>query len=95
MHESSITRDLVRRIELLAREHDIRHVLSVKVAIGPLSGLSASHLREHFVHDAQGSVAEGARLDVLDIDEGEEVTTLSLGVLLQSIEVASGEICEA
>lgn len=95
MHEASITRDLVRRIELLARECDIRHVVSVKVVLGPLSGLSANHLREHFQHDAQGTVAEGARLDVLDMDEGEEFNTLSGGVLLQSIEVAPGGTWEA
>ena len=92
MHEASITRDLVHRIEMLAREYAIEHVVSVKLALGPLSGLSVSHLREHFQHDAQGTVAEGARLDVLEMDEGEEFNTLSGGVLLQSMEVASGGI---
>ena len=86
MHESGVTRDLVRKIEAIAREHGAERVTGVRLLVGPLAGMSESHLREHFEHDAHGTLAEGARLEVVAGDV--RLDALSAEVLLESIEVA-------
>jgi hydrogenase nickel incorporation protein HypA/HybF len=64
MHEFSLIADLMRKIEAVASEQGARKVRSVKVKLGALAHISSDHFREHFVHAARGTIAEGARLDV-------------------------------
>lgn len=68
MHELSIVRDVVRRAEVIAREQGANRVVEVTLRQGQLSGLSADVLRRHFAEAARGTVAEGARLEVLPVD---------------------------
>ena len=86
MHESGVTRNLVRKIEAIARENGAERVTGVKLVVGPLAGMSESHLREHFEHDAFGTLVEGARLEIACGDA--RLGALSAEVLLESIEVA-------
>ena len=55
MHETALVRDVVRRIEDVARATGARRVTGAKVWLGALSHLSAEHFREHFAIEAQGS----------------------------------------
>jgi hydrogenase nickel incorporation protein HypA/HybF len=64
MHELSLLTDLLRKIESVARREQARMVTRVTVQIGALCHLSPSHLREHFIRAARGTIAEGARLDL-------------------------------
>lgn len=64
MHEMSLIRDLLRKINTIAAEQEARRVVGVGVRIGALAHISADHFREHFVDGVRGSIAEGARLDV-------------------------------
>ncbi len=85
MHESGLIRDLVRKVEDLARAEGAQKVLRVKVRFGPLSPISPEHFREHFDQETKGTLADGARLE-------EEVTTdiadpLAQDVVLDSFEV--------
>lgn len=64
MHEASLMRDLMARVEAVAREHGARRVVRVKVVLGALSHFTAEHFREHFEHASAGTVAEGAALDI-------------------------------
>lgn len=64
MHEMSLLRDLLRKIETLAAEQDARRVVAVGVRIGALAHISAEHFREHFIDGTRGTVAENARLDI-------------------------------
>jgi hydrogenase nickel incorporation protein HypA/HybF len=63
MHELSLMKDLLRKVEAVAAEQRARAVVSVRVRLGALSHVSSDHLREHFTRAARGTVAEGARLD--------------------------------
>ena len=94
MHEASVTRDIVRHIEQVAAEQGARHVVGVKIVLGPLSGFSASSLREHFTHDAEGTVAQGARIEVRVAGKGHGLEPLAgvnaSGVLLESIVLGPG-----
>lgn len=64
MHEAGLVADLVRRVEALAREHQARRVLEVRVRLGALAHLSPGHLREHFALAAAGTLAATARLEI-------------------------------
>ena len=64
MHETALVRDVVRRIEDVARAAGARRVTGAKVCLGALSHLSAEHFREHFAIEAQGSIAASAMLSI-------------------------------
>jgi hydrogenase nickel incorporation protein HypA/HybF len=64
MHETGLVRDLVRRVEVIARAKGACRVTSVKVWLGALSHLSAEHFREHFVIETRGTMAAGAALAI-------------------------------
>lgn len=69
MHETGLVRDLIRRIDQAAAANGAARVSGVRVWLGALSHLSADHLREHFVVEARGSIAEGARLVITESDD--------------------------
>jgi len=64
MHETALVRDVVRRIQQLARASDARRVTGVKIWLGALSHLSADSFRAHFAIAAQGTIAAGAALTI-------------------------------
>jgi hydrogenase nickel incorporation protein HypA/HybF len=64
MHETALVRDVVHRVEDLARSTGARRVTGAKVWLGALSHLSAEHFREHFTIEAQHTLAAGAVLEI-------------------------------
>lgn len=64
MHESTLLADLIRQIETVAQAQRARRVVGLTLQLGPLAHISPAHLRHHFNVAAQGTVAEGARLDI-------------------------------
>lgn len=64
MHETGIVRDLVQRLEAVARENGATAVSGVDVWLGALSQFSAGHFREHFDEEVRGTVAEAAKLRI-------------------------------
>jgi hydrogenase nickel incorporation protein HypA/HybF len=84
MHESSLLRNLIQQLETLAREHDAKRLSRVRLSIGVAAGVSPAHLREHFVHAAAGTVAEGAQLDIVERDDPCEPHARD--ILLESID---------
>jgi hydrogenase nickel incorporation protein HypA/HybF len=62
VHEASLIADLLRQIAALMRQQGAGRVVGVTVKLGALSHISPEHFREHFVHGARGTIAEGARL---------------------------------
>lgn len=85
MHEMSLMRDLLRKIETLAAEQNAQRVTAVGVRIGALAHISAEHFREHFVDGTRGSIAEHARLDIEMSDDTTD--PLAQDILLTHIEV--------
>jgi len=86
MHEWRFAHSLVTDIARAAALHDAIKVLTVKIRVGPLAGISPDHLREQFRIAALGSIAEGASLEIAISDElsGNEATR----VVIESLEVA-------
>ena len=64
MHETGIVKDLLRRVETAARQAGAQRVSGVHVWLGALTSFSPEHFREHFEEEAQGTLAEGARLTI-------------------------------
>lgn len=64
MHESALVRDVVRRIEDLARSTGARRVTGARVWLAALSHLSPEHFREHFAMEARDTLAAGAVLEI-------------------------------
>jgi hydrogenase nickel incorporation protein HypA/HybF len=64
MHETALVRDVVRRIEDLARATGARRVTGARVWLGALSHLSAQHFREHYEIEARNSIAASAALSI-------------------------------
>jgi hydrogenase nickel incorporation protein HypA/HybF len=64
MHETALIRDVVHRIEDLARSTGSCRVIAAKVWLGALSHLSAGHFREHFAIEARDTIAAGAVLEI-------------------------------
>lgn len=87
MHEHSLMKDLIRKIESIAREHETRRIVSVSVKLGALSHISADHFREHFIEAASGTVAEGARLDIMEMKD--KTDPRAQDILLESVELES------
>lgn len=84
MHEEALLRDLLRKIDEVARRHGARRVTGVSVWIGALSHLSPSWLRGRWELATAGSIAAGARLTVrLSTDAADP---RAAGVVLESVE---------
>lgn len=71
MHETGLVRDVVHRVEDLARSTGARRVTGAKVWLGALSHLSAEHFREHFAIEARHTLAAGAVLEIEVSDDAD------------------------
>jgi hydrogenase nickel incorporation protein HypA/HybF len=84
MHEQALLKDLVREIESVAAREHSRRVVAVSVRVGPMSHMTPAHFVEHFVDATRGTVAEGARCDVGEIDRHDP---LAQSIVLDSVEL--------
>lgn len=64
MHETGIVRNMVRRLESIARDAGATRVSVVAVWLGALSPFSPDHFREHFDEEVRGTVVDGATLEI-------------------------------
>lgn len=85
MHEASLMKDLMRRIDETAHRENARRVIGLSVWLGALSHMSESHFIEHFEEAATGSVAEGARLNITVSDDIDHPNAQD--VVVESVEV--------
>jgi len=87
MHEAALLKDLVREIESVAEREHAGAVTCVRVRIGPMSHMTPDHFVEHFVDATRGTIAEGARCEVEQIDPGDP---LAQSIVLDSVDVDVG-----
>jgi hydrogenase nickel incorporation protein HypA/HybF len=78
-------RDVMGRIEAVARAEGATRVTRVSVRLGALSHFTPAHFREHFEDAARGTVAEGATVDAAT--DGDVANPLAREVVLESVEV--------
>ena len=87
MHETGIVRDLVRRLESVASDAGAEAVSGVEVWLGALSQFTPHHFREHFEDEAKGTIAEGARLDIVTSNDAADPNALHVMIRNVSLEV--------
>jgi hydrogenase nickel incorporation protein HypA/HybF len=85
MHEASLLRGIMSKIEELAAERSSNRVIQVTLRMGSLAHISAGHLREHFDEAATGSVAEGAALEI--VEDTDMTADYAQDILLESMEL--------
>jgi hydrogenase nickel incorporation protein HypA/HybF len=86
MHESSLISNLLRQIESIVPPQSIRKVVGVTLQIGPLCSTNPDHLRDHFLLAAQGTIAEGAELEIETTDDITDPDAAS--IVLKNLEVS-------
>ena len=64
MHEMSLLRDLMKKIDTIASDNDAQKITRVRVKIGALAHISGSHFKEHFEQAARNTMAADAELDL-------------------------------
>jgi hydrogenase nickel incorporation protein HypA/HybF len=85
MHELSLMANLMRKIEDTARQSGGVIVTRVRLRFGALAHTSPEHFREHFERASQGTLAEGA---VLEIVHSNDLTDAhAQDILLESVEI--------
>jgi hydrogenase nickel incorporation protein HypA/HybF len=62
MHELAVCQALIDQVETIARSRGARRVITIKLEIGPLSGVEAQLLRHAYPLAAHGTLAEDAQL---------------------------------
>jgi len=67
MHEMTVAHGLLTILEERARAHGIGSISRVRLKVGRLRGIDARQLRAAFEVLAEGSIAEGAPLDIEEI----------------------------
>jgi hydrogenase nickel incorporation protein HypA/HybF len=85
MHEATLMENLMQRIAEIAEAEQARRVVGISVWLGALSHLSTEHFLEHFERASDGTIAEGARLDVMVSDDLDDADAQD--VVLKSIEL--------
>jgi hydrogenase nickel incorporation protein HypA/HybF len=62
MHELAVCQGLMSQVNQIAARENAQRVTSIRLSIGPLSGVEPQLLRDAFPIAAAGSVADGAEL---------------------------------
>lgn len=84
MHEASLIQNLKKKIhEVAANSKESGRITSLKVKLGALSHISASHFKEHFEQETQGTDLEGAKLEVQELHDLHD--PLAQEIILESV----------
>ena len=87
MHEFSLMVDLLRKILQIAHENGSKPVKKVTVQLGALAHITPEHFSEHFADATRGTLAEGAELNVIEMNDAQDPNAQD--ILLQSIEIVA------
>jgi hydrogenase nickel incorporation protein HypA/HybF len=67
MHELTLCESIVQIVEQQARAHGCTRVRAVRVEVGALSSVDPEALRFSFDAVTRATLAEGARLDIIEV----------------------------
>ena len=85
MHERTLLRNVMSRIDEIARAEGATRVTGVQVRLGALSHFTPAHFCEHFEDAARGTLAEGATVDARVV--GDARSARAADVVLESVEL--------
>ena len=69
MHGRALIRDVVAKVEAVARAEGATRVTRVGVRLGALSHFTPEHFRDHFADASRGTAAEHAAVDAVVADD--------------------------
>lgn len=78
MHESGLIKNMLKIVEQVQREHQMRPVEGLTVEIAEFGGLTEEHFRFHFEEETRGTVWEGLILQIKKVPVGEEAKLVSV-----------------
>lgn len=88
MHEMSLFKPLLRRLEQIAEEESSPSIAGATVRLGAFAPISPEHFREHWDEFTRGTIADGAALTVVrDDDEG---SPHAQSIVLECVEIEVG-----
>jgi hydrogenase nickel incorporation protein HypA/HybF len=64
MHEEALLREIREKIVEVAKANGAKRVTKVRLWIGALSEIPGDHMKEEWPRTVDGTIAEGATLDV-------------------------------
>ena len=67
MHELSLATSLVEQVENILKERDFRKVITVSVSMGKFSGVERESFEFCFPLVCEGTLVEGAKLEVVEV----------------------------
>lgn len=70
MHETAVVEGLMRILADQARKNGVGRITTVRLRIGRLRGLDSRQIRGCFEMFAEGTMAEGARLEIDEVAVG-------------------------
>jgi hydrogenase nickel incorporation protein HypA/HybF len=85
VHERALMRDVVAKLEDVARAEGAARVTRVGVRLGALSHFTPEHFREHFADASRGTTAEGAV--VAAVVDPDPRAARAQDVVVESVEV--------
>ena len=85
MHELTLFKGILNKIESISRENEGKKIVKMKVKLGALAHISAPHFREHFDQFSKGTAAEGATLEIVEDDDQND--PLAQEIILETVEV--------
>lgn len=91
MHEMALAESVREIVEDSARAQGTAHVTVVRLEIGKLAQVEVHALRFAFEVVRRGSVAEGARLEIVEVDGGAWCMRCSAAVIIAK----RGDACPA
>ena len=87
MHEFSLMADLFRKIEEISKDNDNAKIVVVRVNLGALSHITPEHFTEHFVEFSKNTPAEGAKLEITQLEDTKDPNAQD--IMLDSVEIAA------
>ena len=64
MHEMALAREIVAIVERAAKDHKVRRIRLIRLALGAFGHVEVPALRFAFLAAAKDTIAEGAELDI-------------------------------
>ena len=85
MHEASLIRDLTKKVnEVAINNQKNGKIVSIKVKLGALSHISASHFKDHFEQETRGTFLEGTNIAIEELHDPYD--PLAQEIILESVE---------
>jgi hydrogenase nickel incorporation protein HypA/HybF len=85
MHEASLMKTLMRRLDEIAAAEKAKRITGVSVWLGGMSHMSPAHFTEHFEDASAGTIADGAKLDIIVSDDTNDANAQE--ILVRSVTV--------